>query len=732
MVVVKELTVFIVDLSPSMANVTGERSNSDLDHGLEYFYDIASTKLMRGRATDYISVVSCHSPITSNLYSSDGKYQNIEVIKHMEPPTYSSMKMYHEKLKANTTKIEDHESDLFLAVILGLSLFKQEEKKKLKKNLVLITNGETEMKAFNKESAKVVANSFVSLGINVIINGIDFDANEYNFPNKSNIKRENEFKWFEFISYFAEKEAKIFSSTQAIEMIETSPPIKRVEPMSAFKGVLKFGADHSNNDSGISDSSLGLCFNVEAYPMIKTEPFPTTHQYFIDPESHEPVKVSRDSASYIVQNKTRKHDNEGYEDKISDNDDDNENDVNNENDQEDRITSQTQVFDSGSAEDDDIYTSKQRVDKGDYVNGFKYSNYDLIATPQHLISLSTLQCEPTMDIIGFLEYKNLPLAYLTGESFYVVPMNSSSPENVLGIKALSKTLLDLDSVAIIRFVKAKNKECQNCVLLPVKIKLNEKFAYSFSLIRIPYKEDEKIGRFPYLTNNPSSIDKESKLKVEEETFKEDSEKNEDKTHARKGMSLPSDKANSLMESFILSKDLDKNQEPSDKKVINNFKAVMTSTDVTQLPLPKSYHVKSSIESKLNATSLAHHKMTLYLKRAISKSLQHDDLYEFLTNPKFVQNELVKNDDFNNLFTLSNILSINSVDSSDWLRDLNEASRSYERELIKEFNIEYVDKEEHNKSKKKRKFNNTDDLSNLVNKKGNFGANEGDYGEVPDF
>ncbi|KAK7682869.1 hypothetical protein QCA50_013899 [Cerrena zonata] len=51
----KELTVFVIDLSPSMAaEVNG---GTALDLGLYYVYDVFIEKLIKGRKTDCIGIL---------------------------------------------------------------------------------------------------------------------------------------------------------------------------------------------------------------------------------------------------------------------------------------------------------------------------------------------------------------------------------------------------------------------------------------------------------------------------------------------------------------------------------------------------------------------------------------------------------------------------------------------------------------------------------------------------
>lgn len=652
----KEVTVFVVDLSPDRAG--GVMHQGELQAGargeLDVVWEVLAGKALRARRTDYVSVVTCHSPTTKNPLAGGGKYQNIEVIADMVLPTYTLMKQLRRALVPNAKSVDDGESDLFLAVIVGLSLLQATASKKFIRNVVVITPGEAEIPSFTEQTVPVMTKTIAQLGVKLVVQIAEQTGS------LGSLYKENLEKWTQLCHNV---NGTVIHPSQTL-----APPVKRTRPVSLFKGSIQLGT---------------LVFDVEVYPMVKSaDLFPKYHQYVGSD------KVVRESSNYIIDRNREKD---------ADHDD------------------EAEVKEEDYDSDDNLNFNKIPVNKGDWESGFKYSNYDLIATPKQLLELASLQSDPSIDIIGFVKALQLPFAFYTDDSSYVVPRNLGSERNNLALEAFCQALLGLDSVAIVRYVKQRAKDFQIAALIPMKVANGDLPIYTFSLIRLPYKEDVKIGKFPGLTKISTTSGKiiKSEDELEEIPFK-----------------FPTPSINEVMEKFILSKDLDQTLGPdtTDKNTFKNFKATMSSADLSQLPLPLSFNLEDTVDDKLNASSPAIHKFNHYLTKTIQNSLDHDDLNEFLTDPQFISKNLVEsNSSSNNMFTLSNILQVNTMVASDWLDNINKLATPHAKELVAKLDIRYVDREEYNKSRKKKKLA----TEAPTKSKGYFGATE-DYGEVPDF
>lgn len=707
----KEITIFIVDLSPSMANKSNGRNISDLEYGLKYFYDIVTNKILRGRKTDYISVITCHSNKTDNPFASEDSFRNIEIVSNKISPTYHDLRRYNKLLRPNMTEMAEDEGDCFESMLVGIGLLKDTHKLKFIRNVVVITNAETNIKSFETKIADATRNAINEMNVNVVLNGIDFDIDGLHYPHKSREKAKNESGWVSVFDTY--KTSKVYTTARIVESIIHNPPLKKVKPMRAFKGQLRFGSDHCNkneNSDYVPDlDQTCISLNVELYPALKAEKLPSGHQYKIDPENNY-VDKTKYSKDYFIKLASSK-------DEANDNDDE--------------VHKRRYVDDEENA--GDLESVSVNVDE--WTDGFKYSNYDLLTLDEDLLSSAKLASSPGMDILGFIKIEDLPYAYLTGESYYLLPESSCSYKNIVGFNGLCQSLIDLEGLAIVRYVQKSNDEINVCALIPSKIRVNERFVYAFMLIRLPFKEDEKIGKFPLLTSIKTTSGK--SFTSNNDLLDDNPIKQEPDEDSSRDTNLPSTTTNELMESFILSKDLDKierkNTHP-DKFFVENNKVTLFNDSLISFPKLSNF----GISSRLLVSSPAVHKFNLNIKKIITKSLEHRNLHEYLNDPNFIQNNLIsdKNDSFGsstNLFNLSNILKTNSTANDDWLADINENSIDVAKRLIKELDTKYVKQED--EAKKKRKMtnnNNLNDMFMMKNAQGNYGAGEGEYEVLPDI
>ncbi|CAH2351821.1 hypothetical protein CLIB1423_04S06722 [[Candida] railenensis] len=705
----KEITTFVVDISSSMgvSSSPASRELSDLDLGLKYLFDVASAKAIRGRKTDFISVIAVHSPETENPYSSDDSFQNIEIVsKRIAPISYVDLKNIHSKLQPNPVPNSEYSEnqlgDVFEGLVLAVSLLKDTSKLKFNRNIVLITNGESSITSFDSQLAGPTLSAMEKLSINLLVIGIDFE----NVDHFSDIKRKNVAKWRDICANCYN--GKLITGNEALQSILYHPPLKKVRPMKAFKGQLRLGIDyqkllkHSKRDTfkvdvkkeDIEESyepdldTFSLCLNVECYPATKIESLPSGHSFFVD-KSKNASKISQIREYYI---ETAKEKDEA----------------------EKELGTRHSTSKVKSEEDPEVKV--EAIQDFDKIKAFKYSNYDLIPLDPGLEEATTLKSIEGIDIVGFLKKTSFSYAYLTEESFYVIPESNSLMRSVVGFNSFCSAMIELECYAIVRYVQKENSEVRMCVLLPYTVEVDDgEFVYTCSMVRIPFKEDEKIGRFPFLTpKQKSNRDQEENGEAEESVI-----------------TYPSEEVNKLMESFILSRDLDKEDSHTSNTNISIPKTVSSAKSASLLPVPPE-RPSDSTDSKLLSNSPAIHKFNINLRRMIIATLSNDDINDALNDPDFVQKYLVSKE--TNLFNLSNVLSLNSSSDKEWLSNLNLKSNPIAKELIKELDVRYITKEEADQRANKRRKGAGTNVHSLFSKnpQGTFGANEGDYDAMPDL
>lgn len=479
----------------------------------------------------------------------------------------------------------------------------------------------------------------------------------------------NEQSWFHIASQFYSQ--CILNSAEAQKVALLCLPVRKTRPMPLYRGELRLGADISKiiHDSTYVAEQDSLCLSF------RVEVYPAAKADVLSLGAHEylvdhdkVVRVERKTNHYIWMKNFQGERDEHLE----------------------------------SEEVDDKKFDKVAVDGKTFTPGFKFSNFDLIALDEDLMGAAKLDISSEFDILGFVEAETVPYAYFTDESFFVVPEKASSLRNLLNYAAFTEALSEKSFVPLVRFVRKQAKEVEVGPMFPVKVKNGDSFCYCYIFIRFPFKEDEKIGHFPKLS-----------------TVKKETDHTEKK---------PDDTAiNRLMENFIDSKTYRGEDELDESKkyktLIDNYKVTLKASDSSKLPLPR----KVGSSDKFLCSSPGVNKFAVYLRKLLIKSLLQTDFKLFVNNPKFIQDNIREgNDSFTNFFNLENSLAVNSsVQSQDWLAEISNASSSSSKRLLKELGVEYVHKADLKKQKTKSEIN-------VLQAKGNYGADEGKYDAIPDF
>lgn len=611
----KEITVFVVDLSSTAQELRLART---------YLENVVTAKILKGRKTDYVSVVAAYSPTTEHAYASQGMFKHVEVLCHKEVPTYQKLRRWSHKLVPSPSLSGDA-ADCFDAFMIAAGLLNDTLKLKFVRNIVVFTNARLHMSSWATDLAAAAAGAVNALDINVVVGIPEAQKNTG-----------NALSWRQKVGEFRHGAV---ADAEALAAASTTPPLKRVRPIRAAKEILqlRFGADvelATANTSDYDPATDSICLEVEVYPAVKPEKPPPAHQYLVGTTTS---KVKTETSYHI----------------------------------------------KGEEGNDNV-----PVDKGDWVDGFKYSTFDLIAVDDSLRNTATLKTETGLDVLGFIHRHKVPIAYLTSESYYVVP-TADSRGNATGLAALCQAMVQLDTYAVARYVQKANDEVQLCVLMPVKVAHKHSYIHAFTMARLPFKEDERMGRFPKLSTFTTSSGKKAAEPKD-----------------------PKD-VDAVMEEFILAKDLDAVLPPSSEPIVANFKATMRET----LSLP----VETTSEPTLLPSSPAIQKYNQNLKKIIAMSLDQTSLSDFLEQESFVEKHMSK--EGTNLFNLANILATNGA--PDWLVEVNRKSKEASQKLLDVLAIEYTSKRALELEKEKKKWNSG---PNARFGHGTYGAQEGPYEE----
>lgn len=639
----KELTVFVVDLA----------SPADAHH---YLYDTIAGKLLKGLKTDYVSVLTYHSVTTNHKLQDTGKFKGIDVLVDFETPSFTQLQDVKRALLRGPA-ISDDLSDGFQSLIFSVSMFQQTKKKAFTRNIVVITSAESPLSSFSDEKAQSIPNLLKDMDTNLYVIAAGRKSTEACG------------KWQTLVRKF--RSGSLVDADEAKNIADNHPALKKTRPLSVYKGELRLGADfdkilHDKTyDAAVDDSCL--TFRVEVYPAAKAETSSLgAHEYLI--ESDKVVRVERKSNHFVWEKNFQGERTEHPE----------------------------------TDDVDEKKYNKVTVDHAAFTPGFKFSNFDLVALDDDLMAAAKLQFTSEFDILGFMGRDTIPYTYFTDEAFFVVPEKGSSTRNLLAHAAFCEALYESNLALMARFVRKQAKEIEVGAMFVVKVKDGDKFTYCFIYIRLPFKEDEKVGNFPKLRDS----------------VKKEGEKDKDGEKDKKDLANTS----RLMDDFILRKTLATPSATEDKSVIDNFKVVMKTSDSSKLALPQ----RIDANDKFLCNSPGINKYSRYLRRILIKSLDAEDWTSFFQNPKFVEENLREGEQFTNFFNLGNALEVSSsVPNQDWLYALANRSKNASHLLVEDLDIDYVRKED----LKKRKVGKG---ANVLQSKGHYGADEGNYDAIPDF
>lgn len=527
----------------------------------------------------------------------------IKVLYDNAPLSLTQVKTYR------STMIEIHENDagaapkydLVDALFRALDQFKINSHYKFTRNIYLITNGVLPI-GKNKlvpEYVDMVSN----LNINITFVLINNDGNEHAQNSLRNLC--GNFKNSNLVSFK--------------ELMTAGPALRLITPKCITEGYFGFG--ELGNTSEIKNM---VHLNIQVYPAVRVQSQMSGHEYYVDPKLKQRSKIERSTYYY-----TRTEDN---------------------------------LDEDEDEEEDGVETSdtleRTIVPRAECTPGFKYSHRDILALTLELTEVATLPTYPSINVLGFMKTNNFCYAYFTQDAMYVIPHQKDSERNRLTFNSMVTAMIELNYIALVRFVQKPDGEVQVCAAFPKKVALGNQIGEVLLLVRIAMKEDEKIGRFPDLNNtDDNSVDE-------------------------------------LMESFISSKKL--RDEHFDADIIDNHMIGLLNSTSTSKPSSKD----TTLDNLLLSSNPAARRFNYYFRKILDKSLQEESLETFLQKDKFVERYL-SIDEPHTLFNLDSILDC----KEELLYTLDSTKAdTITMNLQKKLDVKY--KTQHKLEKKSKPFNAT--------------------------
>ncbi|RLV95216.1 ATP-dependent DNA helicase II subunit 2 [Spathaspora sp. JA1] len=590
----KEYTIFALDVSKSMGQHSVDSDKSDLTIGKEFVFSYLNRQLIKNRKSDRFALV---------LFSSYA----IEIIYENKPLVLDNLREYHERIEALHRENDEGKKVRYQLVdVLNLALdqFQISAHLKFSRNLFVLTNGELSFVNFDPSDWAGYNDWVVKYNMSVVFGIINYNST----VKKSESKQNNEEMCREIC-----KNA-LFQIYDMDALVKTRPPLKLVGPRVLCAAKLSFAGNAEQYWKLDLDepAAAAISIEIQVYPAIKLDTFAHGHEYQLDKENETLLPVKR-ATTYYIKNKT------------------------------DQPEQQEEELDESVKEEE-----RMTISNFECTPGFKYSPRDILAVNPDLQSVATLISKPSIDILGFLPKEKFPVAYHTDESVFVLPSSHLGAKNKVSFDCLIQALLELESIAIVRYVQYKDSEVKLCAAYPSKVKLGDGLGYVLLLTRIAMKEDEKIGRFPSL----ETIPKESKI-----------------NH---------DVADQLMEEFIKSK---KFKEEKYTDVLDNRKVGLVKSESIGTPITE----ETSLDELLTSSNPSGRRFNYYLSKIISKSLSsNDSLFKFLNEDKFVEKYLSK-DEKSVLFNNDNVLDSSLIYTGEG--DINSITEKLTRELQVKYTVQ---------------------------------------------
>ncbi|GMF61636.1 unnamed protein product [[Candida] boidinii] len=216
----KEITLFLVDLAPSMQKYR--------DQCLEYIYNIATSKILRGKKQDKISIITYHNKETDNPMDDMEPVQWNNCKIHHEPILYSweNMLYLNKSIEINNDPVTEEEVDAPRALAVSLQYLDNLTTPKTKSaasskftntipttkcSIILLTDGLSKCSFDGLIDPIVQLSRKLNTLISVVNFGLDLKEQDYTTELSANID-----KYAELIEILQESDTNFTSSTRTL------------------------------------------------------------------------------------------------------------------------------------------------------------------------------------------------------------------------------------------------------------------------------------------------------------------------------------------------------------------------------------------------------------------------------------------------------------------------------------------------------------------------------------
>lgn len=447
----KEATVYIVDVGQTMGEKSRhDRTRSNLDWALDYFWDKLTTTIASGRKTAMAGVIGLRTDESINEWADDDNYRNVSVLHDISQVLMPDVRRLRDKLHVSRTTKGDAIDALVIAV---QKLHETCKKLQYVRTIILITDGRGSMEI---DMLPEIKKKIVEDGIHLIVLGVDFDDPDYHHfkeEDKDPIKAENEV----LLRTLCEDCNGTFGTMlQAHDELQM-PRIKSVRPTAGYRGFLTLGNPELYDDA--------FTISVERYPKIMKATVPSSSAFV----------VRHGGAS--SQNFTQPQ-----------NDDSNNNNNNNST----NSLSAVRMARTYQVHDENAPGGKKDVGRDELAQGYEYGR-----TAVHISesdrNVTTFETLPGLDVVGFV-HKDHYRRYLDLSRAYMTVSKKADEKASMALSSLIRALYELDSYAIARFVAKENSNPKLLLLVP-NIEPDFECLYD---VELPFAEDVRNYKFPPL------------------------------------------------------------------------------------------------------------------------------------------------------------------------------------------------------------------------------------------
>ncbi|PAV21731.1 hypothetical protein PNOK_0168800 [Pyrrhoderma noxium] len=462
------VTMFLIDVSPSMGklrsveiedNTTGEIQTvemTNLEWALRFVLLKIQEMIYAGRKTEQCGVILFGTEETENIVADEkGGYEHVSEFIPIAQPNASTLS----KLQSLTPSTEI--GDPIDAIIVGIQTQDKYlgKKKSWTRKMVILTDGESPIEL---EDWEMTAAKISELQIYTTIVGIDFDDEEFGYeePEKSNVKRENESFFHEFISSLQGDLGVI--GTAAFALQECMRPDVKVTKSALLGSVLRLGDPDTRPEEAVElPIKMSKCTAAARPPSLKKfakrsieEDESTLEDTQSDTDRKDTyAQLTIETEYNVVKNRADEDENDGVE--------------------------------SQQAE-----KPTEKVDSEQLIRGFKYGASYVPCPDGQFPRLSTRK---GLDICGFFPEDQVRRDFAIGEVQYVWADPSSGRVQV-EFSSIVKAMAERKVVAIARLVSRDEMDPKMGLLIPRQLEEVDCFLW----LQMPFADDVRRYTFPPL------------------------------------------------------------------------------------------------------------------------------------------------------------------------------------------------------------------------------------------